>query len=59
MSETSCTSSCENRNLFAIYNVCEMKHDTLSYVKMFIFKVTKYILSNYHMHCYKKSLYHL
>lgn len=35
-----------------------MKHDTLSwhtYVKMFIFKVTKCILSNYHMHCSKKE----
>lgn len=34
-----------------------MKH-TLpwdEYVKMFIFKVTKYILSNYHMHCSKKE----
>lgn len=27
----------------------------LKYVKMFIFKVTKYILSNYHMHCYKRA----
>lgn len=35
-----------------------MKHDTLSwdkYVKMFIFKVTKCILSNYHMHCSEKE----
>lgn len=35
-----------------------MKHDTLSwdkYVKVFIFKVTKCILSNYHVHCSEKE----